>query len=197
MRKEGGKDAVLHMKHRDVLMEGELKPFRRGGAKEFEDLADVQVVARRESAKAFGNKEVGGEWVGDVEGEVTHHGKVDGVKMVKCTEIADEDSIRLGVFDEAEEAGFSRFLDPGRGQKDRNLGFFTDGLDRGGEAAEILKVEIEEVGRLSEEGLGLGRIAAKDGKFDDSCRGPFGNDGGEQLGQLRGRSRGRSLLWRD
>ena len=56
LRKEGGKDAVLHMKHRDVLMEGELKPFRRGGAKEFEDLADVQVVARRERAKAFGNK---------------------------------------------------------------------------------------------------------------------------------------------
>ena len=106
--------------------------------------------------------------------------------MVEPTEVADEDAVRLGVFDEAEEAGFSRFLDPGRGQKDRNLGFFTDGLDRGGEAAEILKVEIEEVGRLSEEGLGLGRIAAKDGKFDDFCRGPFGNDGGEQLGQLRG-----------
>ena len=69
--------------------------------------------------------------------------------MVKTTEIADEDPVGLGVFDEAKEAGFSRFLNSRSGQVDWDFGFLADGLDGGGEAAEILKVEVEKVGRLS------------------------------------------------
>ena len=60
MREEGGEDAVFHMKHRDVLVEGEFKPLRWGRAEEFENLADIEVVAGGEGTKAFGNKEIGG-----------------------------------------------------------------------------------------------------------------------------------------
>ena len=74
--KEGGEDAVLHVKHRDVLVKGELKPSGRGGAEEFEDLANVQVVTGREGAEALGNKEVGGQGVGDVEREIAYHGEL-------------------------------------------------------------------------------------------------------------------------
>jgi len=80
--KEGGEDAVLHMKHRDVLVEGEFKPLRRGRAEEFENLADIEVVAGGEGVEPFGNKQVGREWVGDVEGEVAHHGQPEGAKMI-------------------------------------------------------------------------------------------------------------------
>jgi hypothetical protein len=192
---KGGEDTVLHVKHGNVLVEGQLKPFRRGGVKELEDLADVQVVAGSDGAKALGNKEVRGERVGHIEGEVAHHRELEGAEMIKATKVADEDSIRLGVFDEAEEAGFSCFLDPGCGEKDGNLGFLADGLDAGREAAEILEVEVKEVGGFGEESFGLGGVTAKDGKFDHSCRGPFGSDGSEQFGQLRGSSRGRFFLW--
>ena len=106
---------MLHVKHRDVLMEGELKPLRRGAAEELKDLADVQIVAGGEGTEAFGNKKIGGERVGDVEGEVAHHGEVEGAKMVEPAKVADEDAIRLGVFNQAKETGFSRFLDPGCG----------------------------------------------------------------------------------
>jgi hypothetical protein len=191
---KSGEDTVLHVKHRDVLMESELEPSRRGGAKELMNLGDIEVVAWGEGAESFGNKKVGGERVRHVEGEVAQHRELEGSKMIKATKVSDEDSIRLGVFDEAEETGFSCFLDPGCGEKDGNLGFLADGLDGGGEAAEILEVEVKEVGGFGEESFGLSGVPAKDGKFDGSCRGPFGSDGGEQLGQLRGSSRGRFFL---
>lgn len=36
LRKKGGKDAVFHMKHRDVLVKGEFEPRGWGGVEEFE-----------------------------------------------------------------------------------------------------------------------------------------------------------------
>ena len=56
LRKKGGEDAVLHVKHRDMLVEGELKPFRRGRTEKFKDLADIKVVAWGECAKALGDE---------------------------------------------------------------------------------------------------------------------------------------------
>ena len=50
---EGGKNAVLHMKHGDVLVEGELKPFGWCDAEKFQKLADVEVVTGSESLEAF------------------------------------------------------------------------------------------------------------------------------------------------
>ena len=42
----------------------------------------------------------------------------------------------------------------------------SDGLNGRGEAAEILEVEVKEVGGFGEESFGLGGVPAKDGKFD-------------------------------
>ena len=41
---EGGENAVLHVKHRHVVVDGELEPLGRGLAKEGEDLVGVEVV---------------------------------------------------------------------------------------------------------------------------------------------------------
>ena len=41
---ESGKNAVLHVKHRHVVVDGELEPLGRGLAKEGEDLVGVEVV---------------------------------------------------------------------------------------------------------------------------------------------------------
>ena len=53
LRKEGGKDAMLHVKHRDVLVEGELKPVRWGDAEKFENLADIEIVAGSQPFQSF------------------------------------------------------------------------------------------------------------------------------------------------
>jgi hypothetical protein len=44
----------------------------------------------------------------------------------------------------------------------------ADGFDCGCETAEIFKIEVQEIGGLSKEGLGLSWVAAEDGEFDDS-----------------------------
>ena len=144
--KKGGEDAVLHMKHRNVLMEGELKPFRRGGPEEFEDLTDIEVVARGEGPEAFGDEQIGGKRIGNIEREVANHGELERTEIVEAAEIANEDSVRFGVFDQAKKSGFTGLLDSGSGEKDRDLGLFADDLDGGGEAPQILKIEIEQIG---------------------------------------------------
>ena len=73
LRKKGGEDAVLHVKHRDMLVQGELKPFRWGDAEKLKNLADIEIVAGGEPFQSFSLKKVGGEGVGDIEGEVPDH----------------------------------------------------------------------------------------------------------------------------
>ena len=54
---------------------------------------------------------VGGEWVGDVEGEVADGFEASGGEVVDCAWVAGEDAVRVGAFDEFEEALFAGFLD--------------------------------------------------------------------------------------
>ena len=48
---EDAKDTVLHVKHRHVLVEGELEPIGRSGAEEVEDLPDVEIVGNSEGVE--------------------------------------------------------------------------------------------------------------------------------------------------
>ena len=83
--------------------------------------------------------------------------------MILAAEVADEDAVRLGIFDESEKTGFAGFLNSWGGEIDGDIGLLTDDIDGGGEAAEIFKVEVKDVRRLSEKGLGLGGVTAKNG----------------------------------
>lgn len=50
--KKGAEDAVLHMKHRHVLMQSQLEPFRRRDMQQIDDLLDVEIVGDSEVLKA-------------------------------------------------------------------------------------------------------------------------------------------------
>ena len=52
----------------------------------------------------------------------------------------------------------------------------SDGLNGRGESAEILEIEIEELGGLSKEGFGLGGVAAKNRQFNFPRLSPLGGD---------------------
>jgi len=87
------------MKHRDVLVEGEFEPRGRGGVEEFEQLRNIEIIAGSDALEAFGDKEIGGEGVGDIEGEVADHRKFGRSEMIESAKVADEDSIGFGVLD--------------------------------------------------------------------------------------------------
>ena len=110
LRKKGGEDAVLHVKHWDVLVEGELKPVRWGDAEKFENLADIEVVAGGEPFQFFGLEKVCGEGVGDIEGEVADHRQPGRAEVVEPAEVPDEDAVWLGILDQAEKACFTGLL---------------------------------------------------------------------------------------
>lgn len=161
---ESGEGAVLHVKHGHVLVEGDLEPGRVGGGEEGKDLLKVEVVGEGEGFElGFAFEEGGGEVVGDVEREVAGEAEGAVFEEGEGTEVADEDAIGGGAFDELEEACFARFLDAGGGEEDFGGGAggadFGDGV---GVAADVFEVEVE-AGDVEGEGGGdLGGGAAQD-----------------------------------
>ena len=61
--KEGGEDAVLHVKHRHVLMDRELEPFRRSGLQKIKHLGHIQVVADSRPLQSLIDEELCGQGV--------------------------------------------------------------------------------------------------------------------------------------
>ena len=157
------------MKHGDVLVEGEFKPRGRGGVEEFEQLRNIEIIAGSDALEAFGDKEIGGEGVGDIEGEIPDDRDIQGAEVVQTAKVSNKDTVGLGIFDEAEKSSFARLLNSGGSEKDGNLGRFSESFDGRGKTAKILKVEIEEVGGFGYEGLGLFGSAAENG--DNGLRG--------------------------
>ncbi len=84
-------------------------------------MSDIEIVARSDPLKTFADEEIGGEGIRHVEGEVADHGEFGGSEVVESAEIADEDSVGVGVLDQAEKSGFSSFLNSGSGEVDGNL----------------------------------------------------------------------------
>lgn len=186
------------MKHGDVLVEGEFKPRGRGGVEEFEQLRNIEIIAGSDALEAFGDKEIGGEGVGDIEGEVPDDRDIQGAEVVQTAKVSNEDTVGLGIFDKAEKSSLARLLNSGGSEKDGNLGGFSESFDGGGKTAKILKVEIEEVGGFGCEGLGLFGSAAENG--DNGLRGSgesgfLGMNGLEEGGKERnGREGQRSYI---
>ncbi len=68
LAEEDAEHAVLHVKHRHVLVERDLKPFGWCRMEEVEHLADVEVVGNREVIECgFLHQLLGRDGVGDVE----------------------------------------------------------------------------------------------------------------------------------
>ena len=114
---EGAEDAVLHVKHGHVLMDGEVEPRRGRGGEEGFELDDVEIVAGGDAFESVaGNKILGGERVGDVEGEVPAFAVVgeEGEVVV----VADEVAVSLARADLFQDPFFAGFGDAGRGDPD-------------------------------------------------------------------------------
>ena len=110
------------MKHRYVLVEGEFKPGGWGGAEKFEQLRNIEIIAGSDALQAFGDKEIGGEGVGDIKGEVPDDRDIQGAEVVETAKVSNEDTVGLGIFDKAEKSSLARLLNSGGSEKDGNLG---------------------------------------------------------------------------
>ena len=64
---ESREDAVLHVKHRHVLMERELEPLGRSRFEQVEHLSHVQVIADGHAVQALLNEKLGRERIGDIQ----------------------------------------------------------------------------------------------------------------------------------
>ena len=67
LREEGGKDAMLHVKHRHVLMDREFEPFWRCISEQIKHLGDVEVIADGEALHRLFHEKLCGERVGHIE----------------------------------------------------------------------------------------------------------------------------------
>ena len=74
-------------------------------------MSDIEVVAGGKALQSLANEEISGESIGDVEGEVADHGKMGRSEIIESAEIANEDSIGFGVFNQAEKSCLTGFLD--------------------------------------------------------------------------------------
>jgi len=108
---EGGENAVLHVKHRHVMVDRQFDPIRRRLAEEGEDLVGVEIVRKGEPLEAMVFKNRGGDGVRDVQREITEKAKGAFGEMLDATDVPNENAVGLGVSDEFEKALLAGFLD--------------------------------------------------------------------------------------
>ena len=106
------------MKHRHVLVQRELEPCGRGAVEQLKNLADVEIVRNRQviQTRVF-HQQFRGDRVGNIEREVADLFQVRTVLVVvQRAEIAKQQAIGFGVFNELEVARFTRLEDARRGE---------------------------------------------------------------------------------
>ncbi len=143
VRESVGEDAVFHMEHWHVLMDD---AFKAGGIEAGEEggkLGPIQVVAGNHAEEAMVGEEMGGEFVGDVEGVVADEG-ISGAASWKKRERgvgADQDRVGAAVGDLLEEAVLAGLDDAEGGEGDWNVGgaALCDGV---GVAADVFVFDI-------------------------------------------------------
>ena len=143
LRHEGREHAVLHMKHRHVLMQRDFKPLRRRGGEQVDDLFDVQIVADRHALQPVIFEKLGGQRVRDIQGKVADFPQSgEFLEMLDRAEIADQHAVRRGVFDEPEEPDLAGFLNAWGGEEDGGSAPLADEFHRIGVAADVLEIDI-------------------------------------------------------
>ncbi len=64
--KKGGKDAMLHVKHRHVVMDREFKPICRSLLKKREDLGGIEIVGEGQAFQTTGHENGGCRGIRDI-----------------------------------------------------------------------------------------------------------------------------------
>ena len=118
-RQKGTVDAVLHVKHGDLLMDYHFQPVRRNRVQKIGKLADIEVVGSRHPRGASVLEQLNGKRVGRVEREVGDEGNSSLGAEVKAPRVADEDAIGTELGQVSKQVGLTGLLDAGRGQVDR------------------------------------------------------------------------------
>ena len=174
-----------------MLVQSDLKPGGRRGAEEIEHLARIEIVGDGEALELFRHEQFGGEGIGDVEREVADAAERIGAEIIERAEVADEDAVGPGVFDQDEEALLAGFLDARGGEKDvgsRGVGAITAGADEFDGvlvAADVFEVGVDFGDAHAEGGGDLVEGAAEDGEeglIDGGSGGAFFCEGGEAFG---------------
>ena len=116
---EGGKDAVLHVKHGHVLVDRQLKPLGWCRLEEIKYLGDIQVVADGHPVKSpihrfvLRHEEPRRQRIGHVEGEVTHHSERGAREVSDGTQVPNQDTIWRSIRDQLEESLLGGLLGTG------------------------------------------------------------------------------------
>src|SRR6185369_13216278 len=64
---------MLHVKHRHVLMNRDLEPFRRRGLQQRFELLEVEIIRRGDALQSVTIDEIiSGQRIGDIEREISH-----------------------------------------------------------------------------------------------------------------------------
>ena len=117
LREKRAEDAVLHVKHGHVLVDGDVEPRAGRGLEEGLELGDVEIVAGGDALEAVALQVVpGGERIGDVEGEVA--AAAVGGEVGEVVVVADEVAVGIAGTDLFENPFFAGFGDAGRGDPD-------------------------------------------------------------------------------
>ena len=164
---ESAEDAVLHVKHRHVLMQSDLEPRGRSRGEKIENLGDVEIVGDREVFEAFVNEQSRADGIGDVEGKVSDHGEMLMIpEMPDSSQIAHEDTVGFGIFDDAEETALPRLLNARSGEKNshRRSGRAHAG-DEIAVATHILEIDVDRRQTALDRGVDLRLGAAEDAEF--------------------------------
>ena len=152
LREEGSKDAVLHMKHRHVLVKGELKPLRRSRPKEIKHLTNIQIIANGDAFESPPiihiplHEELGGKGIGNIQRKITDRSELRFLKVGDGSEVANEDAVGGGIGDQLEESLLGSLLDPRGGKQDDGGSIRRMRADKGDGIlvpADILEVGVE------------------------------------------------------
>ena len=182
---EGAEHAVLHMEHRHVLVDRDLEPFRRGGLEERGDLLGVEVVRDRQAFEGMlAHEPLGGQAVGDVEGEVGAEAlALEGAQILVITH---QVAVGLAGEDDLADAPFALLVDARAHGPELDLaaGFLLVGADARDGGPELLRVfvfGVDHAGAAREGGLKL--LGFADDDDDLGLAGALGLEGGD-LGGL-------------
>jgi len=118
-RKEGTVDAMLHVKHGDLLVDYHLEPIWRHGVDQVEELGGVEIVRGCDSHGPPTLEELDGQGIGSVEREVGDERDPSLSAEVQSARVADENAVGPQLRQVAEQVRLEGLLDPRCGQVDR------------------------------------------------------------------------------
>ena len=114
-------DAVLHVKHRHVLVDRQLEPFGRSRFEQIEYLNHIQIVAEGQTPQSMPHEELCSQGVCNIQRKVTDRREAASGKMGDGAEITEQDTVWTGIPDQLEESLLGCFLDPGCRQENAGI----------------------------------------------------------------------------